>query len=288
MAGNNDVFFLPDGRPGRVAEVCAYCGEVEKYGRRLYGRGRAGIAHLFAAEAVNYVGDAAAMRENCVRAIHQAGQAGQHDILANVLYLQLRAALFAWDAARALALLQGLEAYADEHDLDVLYRIRDCAAALYHLCTGDATQIPSWLTGTNLATDMPLEIGRDWATRAFCRYALGDRDGAYTLLLSPEDIFPERGLWGLRVFAHLLKALCLLDMADPTRALGEFFAAFDMTWQNGITTCFAEYVNAALSLIDAAEKREEYGFDGERCCSTFRTASPGRRSPPLWASLCTG
>ncbi|MGI6153649.1 MAG: LuxR C-terminal-related transcriptional regulator [Christensenellaceae bacterium] len=262
VAGNNEVFFLPDQEPNRTAKMLGYMAEFVGNARLLYGNSGRGYSQLFAAEACYYSGRLRDSIEYAVRALYAAKDARQHDIASNALYLQIRTSLLQGDCVKAESLLSELVDYIEENGPIELANIRDCARGLFYLRVNDPAKVPSWLSSdTALPSDNLLDIGRDRTIRAACRYVSGDFEGAYATLLELDEFYNEKNMWGIQVSSSILKAACLQKLEDEPRAVQALRPAYDMTWQNRIINCFVEFGRLTLGLLDAVQRQSIFSFD---------------------------
>lgn len=262
VAGNSEIFYLADSAAGCLERMLDYSVLLSGCVQRLYVNSGRGYFDLFAAEGLYLRGGFAQAREHCFRAIAEAKRARQHDIVANALFLQMRIFLFTGDGARADAQLRELAEYVEENAPHELVGLKDCAKALFSLHMRDDANVPLWLTGCEeLPTDIPLAIGRDRALCAAYLCSAGNYDRAYAILMESDGLREERMQWSARLNATVLKAFCLLKMGDPERAVTLLHHAYEMTWQNGLTTCFAELGMAMPELLDAAAALRPGGFD---------------------------
>ncbi|MGI6153999.1 MAG: response regulator transcription factor [Christensenellaceae bacterium] len=159
-------------------------------------------------------------------------------------------------------MLGQIQGTVDESTPATLVSLRDCAEAYYYLHVNDIGKVPHWLTGNGRhSIDIPLDRGRDRMICASFKYAASDYVGAYSMLLELEEMFVEHRMWGLEINTSILMAACLFLMNNEKKAMKAFWNAYDMTWQNGVFTCFAEHGRTALMLLEAADKQNEYAFD---------------------------
>lgn len=259
---NNEIFFLPDNRPGALERVCLYKMEFAAKAKKLFKSSGQGASFLFLAEAAYFAGRFADVLEYSLRAIYAARETGQYDIMANATYLQMRMALFQGDNTRAEQLLVELTGMIDSRALSALFSLRDCAKAHFYLRMHDVDKIPPWLYHSdNKVVLHPLDTGRDKILCALCRYVAGDFEAAYFALLELDALLADRKLWSIQLVATLLRAACQLHMGDGARAVEQFWQAYDMTWQNSLTTCFAEYGRETLALLELTAEYREYPFD---------------------------
>lgn len=262
VALNNEIFFLPDKLPGNMDRMHKYAVQMSAYTEKLHHRNGMGYFHLFFAEASFLAGDALRAWECSNMAVHIAQHAHQHDIVANALFLQMRMTLFAGEGAEAEALLNKLTGYISENAPHGLVGLKDCARAFFCLRMRDVKNIPVWLVeNDSLPSDIPLDIGRDRVICAMCLYATGKPEKAYVTLMELDSFYKEKKQWSIRVSALILKAACLLKMNKKARAVEMLHRAYDMTWQNGIVTCFAEFGNDMLDLLCATADQPERNFD---------------------------
>lgn len=262
VVGNNEVFFLPDAEPGGIGRVRRYVNSLAEDAHKLYSNSGRGYIHLFMAEAAFYGGHFDDVTEHSWRAIHAAREGGQHDVVGNAYYLQMRLALYMGDDARAGLLLQELAAYTAQHSSARLCAVRDCASAMYHLRLGMPEQVPAWLAGgESLPETLSIGAGRDRWTHAHYLCRTGAYEAGYTALLRLEALLEERKLWGIRLYSHLLIAICQLHMGQEQKAVEAFWRAYQMTWQNHILVCFAECGRATLALLEVAQQHDTHAFD---------------------------
>lgn len=260
--GNNGVFFLPNSMAGSMAQITDFVFDFAKPIGRLFHSGGQAYANLFAGEAAFYAGRFPEVTTYSTKAVSIAKNARQHDVVANTYFLQIRTALYLGEGDEALALLQELVEYVGSWSLTDLTGLRDCAKGLYYMRMGDYARVPVWLANTaRLPTDIPLDIGRDRTICAYCRYLQGDYRGCYTVMLALDELLVERNLWSVRIIALVLKAACLLRFGNEDEAVAVFHQAYEKTWQNGITVCFAEIDQVVLPLLEVVRRRNEPVFD---------------------------
>lgn len=259
--GNQEVFFLPDSQPGRMAEMAEFPRRLDRCAAQLYGDSGKGFPCLFAAEGAYHAGRFGDVIEYSLKAVHMAKGARQHDIVANALYLQMRLSLFLGEADKAANTLEEICAYVDDSGAP-LGNLRDCAQALYAIALNDIENIPPQFLARGLHTpEAPLETGRDKIIIAFSRHLCGDHEGAYSALLELESVFAERRLWGTRLTSHLLKAECLRQMGQPHKAITQFGRAAQMAASNGIVTPLAEFGVAIPPLVELAVQQQQLALD---------------------------
>lgn len=264
VVGNNEIFFLPDNQPNQLAHMLDFIAEFSKYAIPFYSGSGRGYSNLFAAEGYFHKGDFQSVLEYTLKAIHAAKDARQHDIVANALYLQMRIAFFQGDFEKASTVLEDLSAYIAENQAASLYPLLDCAKAFFYIESDYLELVPSWLsTRQILPTDAPLETGRDKIISAICKRKNGDYQGAYSSLMELEDIFEERGLWGIRLTSYILLAECLFQMGSPHKSIRCLWNAYNMAYANQANTCFIEFGDSIYTLLDLIPQQSEYQFDPE-------------------------
>lgn len=262
VVGNNEVFFLPDKAPGRLEEMRVFIQRLAVPLKALYRKSGCGFIELFSAETAYYAQHFGAAREYGARAIFLARDAGQHDIVINSLILQLRLALYLGKYDKSEELLNKILDYSCQADPEEIQPLRDFALALFYIWLGDVARVPSWLSiGSATPTGIPMDIGRDRAICATCRYFEGRYEAAYAALLELDGLLLEYKRWSTRVSGHILKAACLYRLGNKPRAIESLWAAYDMTWANNITICFAEFGLEMEVLINAARDQAEFVFD---------------------------
>ena len=262
VAGNNEIFFLADNRPGGLARMYDYAERMSVYTERLHHRNGQGYFDLFAAEASFLSGNVPLAWEQSARAIHVAKYARQHDIAADAMFLQMRIALFLGDGAEAESLLNGATAYIEEKAPHELVGIRDCATAFFYIRMHDVKKVPIWLAESDtLPSEIPLDIGRDRILCAVCQYMANNCEKAYGTLLELDNFYNEKKQWSIQLHALILKAACLLKMNNGSRAVEMLRRAYEMTWPNGIVACFAELGRGMLDLLSLVASRGGEGFD---------------------------
>ena len=262
--GNNETFFLPDDQPDRLDFMHEYIFDFVEYAKPLYNESGKGYAHLFAAEGSYCAARFEDVMEYSTRAIHIAVGARQVDIAANAMYAQIRLMLYQGDYERAEKILAELVGYIDDSRLTALCDLRDCAVAMFYLQLNDFDKVPSWLSGAErLSLNIPMDMGRDRVTCAFCMFAAGDYEGAYVVLVELDEIFTERPMWSVRVTALILKAICLLQMHLSEKAVAMFRLAYDMTWRNDVIIPFAEFGSDVAALVETIRNLDEDDFDAQ-------------------------
>lgn len=260
--GNNGVFFLPDSKPGSLERITEFIFEFAEPIERLFHKGGQAYANLFAAEASFYSGRFPEVITFGTKAMSMAKMARQHNIVASTYFLQIRTALYLGEGDKAQALMQELVEYVGSRSLTDLMGLRDCSKGLFYMRMGDYGRVPVWLANTaSLPTDIPLDIGRDRTICAYCRYLQGDYQGCYTVMLELDELLAERNLWSVRIIALVLKSACLLKLGNENQAVEVFHQAYESTWQNGITVCFAEIDQVVLPLLEVVRRRDQSLFD---------------------------
>lgn len=263
IVGNNEVFFLPDNRPGRLNFMCEYIFEFMEPARRLNNNSGKGLSFLFAAEGAYCAERFEDVMEYSTRAILAAIPAQQGDIAANAMYAQIRLMLYEGNCEKAEEILEELVDYIDENHFGELYDLRDCAAGMFYILMNDIAKVPAWISGRGkLAVGVSMDAGRDRIMCALFKYLAENYEAAYEILMELDEIFIERRLWTIRLVCLIAKAACLLRMGRLEKAIPIFWQAYDMTWQNDIVVFFAEFGDDAAALIEAARNQQEYLFDG--------------------------
>lgn len=264
VVGNNDVFFLPDGNAGTLEKMLLFNNEFAEYAKVLYRSSGSGFSSLFNAEAAYLSGNMQVAWEYSVKAFHTASTARMYDVASNAMFLQIRIAIFQGDCVKAQELLNDLTTYINAYMPIRLASLRDCAKGYFYLHMQDLKRIPGWLVDIRrFPCEMPIDIGRDRVICAASLYYIGDYEAALTSLLALDDLFNQRGLWQARLLADILRAACLLKMGDIKAASSSFWHAYDMTWRNNMTTCFAEFGQTTLSLLEAICARDRLQFDAK-------------------------
>lgn len=262
IVGNKDLFFLPDNAPGRLESMFDFVHNVSVLARQLYDKSGRGFYELFAAEASFYAQRFDEASEWSAKSIFRAREAEQHDIVLNGFILQLRMALFLGNYAQSEETVSKIIDYARQIDMPEMYSLRDYALTLFRFWLGDCSSAPSWLAvGKLLPTDIPMDIGRDRIAYAFCRFAEGGFEAAYSALLELDGILQEHKLWCTEVTSHILKAACLQHIGNKQKAIQNLWAAYDMTWRNNIIISFALFGKEMEALIDTARSWGTPAFD---------------------------
>ena len=274
IAGNNEIFYLPDNRPGRLDFMCNYILDFMEPARRLNNNSGKGLSFLFAAEGAYCAERFEDVAEYAARAIHSAIPARQGDIVTNAMYVQIRLMLYQGCWEKAEETLGALVGYLDENSFRELHDMRDCAIAMFYIQMNDIAKVPTWISGSErLPAGISMDVGRDRIMCALCKYTTGDYEAAYAILVELDEIFVERRLWTIRLVGLIAKAICLLRMNRPEKAIPIFWQAYDMTWQNGITIFFAEFGDDARALVEAARAQCELAFDGEWLDRVYTSAT---------------
>ncbi|QQO07817.1 helix-turn-helix transcriptional regulator [Breznakiella homolactica] len=274
VVGNSTVFFLPDNTPGRLEAMFVFIRQFSDASRHLYGKSGRGFTELFTAEASYAAERFGDVLEYSSRAVFRAQEAGQHDIVLNAFTLQLRLALFQGNYDTARSVLAKITDYTEQAGCADVYPLLDCTAGMFFVSLGDTSEVPSWLSGGGgLPTDIPMDAGRDRIICALCHYLEERYTEAYAVLLELESILREHRQWCVRVTSHIIKALCLHSMGNMQKAVRSFWDAYNMTWQNNIIICFAEFGRPMEFLADAARAQTEMDFDTQWLDRVHREAS---------------
>ena len=261
---NRDTFFLAGNTTVNVEETLSCLFDFFESAQQLYINIGHAYPYLFAAEAFYYTKDFESSTDYCIKAIYSAKESNQHDIVANALCLQMRMTLFQGDFFQAKSFLSELIEYIDQNDPKGLAGLKDWGKGLFYLSLNDHSQIPEcFYHAAAPSDDLPFGIGRTKLLSALLQYTTGNFDVAYAMLLELEEIFTEQNLWCIQVSAGILKAACLLKMKNINKALHSLWHAYNMTWQNNITICFAEFGTIMLSLLDAASSQSDFKFDSQ-------------------------
>ena len=188
--------------------------------------------------------------------------------------------LYQGNGERAEKILAELVRYIDGNFFSELYDLRDCAIGMFHIQMGDLARVPFWLSGgEKLPIDIPVDMGRDRIMCALYKYAIRDYESAYLTLVELDEVFVERRLWATRLISLIAKAVCLLRMNLPEKSVLAFRQAYDMTWQNDITICFAEFGQDMSALVETVWERGGQAFDGrwlDKVCASARECDKRR------------
>lgn len=260
---NNSVFFLPDSEPGALERIVRLIFEGTAYAEKTLNCSAYGFEWLFAAEASYYSYDMEKARENAFRAIYKASERDQHDVVCNAHFLLLRIGVFYGDYAEAAGNLARIEKYVEERGLTQLHELRDCVASWFYVKMKDLRRVPLWISerfGSPYAPS-PLKVGRDRIVRASYLMAKEDYLEALAAMEQTERIFSQKGLYSVRLTLYVTKAVCLLRLGRKEEAVEAFWAAYDLSWKNGIITPFVEFGNVMRAMLDNAQKSDRREFD---------------------------
>lgn len=273
LVGNNNVFFMPDNRPGERKRMEEYFFAYAAYSDRVTHGSGFGLEWLFAAQAAFLAEELARSRDCCLQAIAKATSAGQHDIICNAYWDLMRTELYVGDYPQAKKWLDELTGYIDTRRIADLYELRDCAASWFYLRMGDAGKVARWVADVApMNLDHVVDIGRNRIIIIYYLCEQGRKSEAYAQITHLEDIFRESGRWHERILLMVHKAAQLLDRGEKQEAVAEFKQAYDMVYQNDISAIFAEFGKLSQRLVRAATSQTAISFDNEWLEAVYRRA----------------
>jgi LuxR family maltose regulon positive regulatory protein len=278
--GNCNIFRMADNLPGARERMENAIYKMSPYFVKVAKGGGSGIEHLFSAEASYFSCDLNMARQNALKAIYAAGEAGQHDILCNARVILGRAALMRGDYNEFAAMIESVRDYINERELVSLYDLRDCALGRLHLAVGDFDRIAGWIIAgePDGAERAPVFYGCDQIIHAGCLLGMKKYHELLALLDHLENLYKLQGRWVDENKSYILRAIGYLRLGEVSRALSSLWQAYDMSFQNNIVTPFIEEGYNMRSLIDAAKASGEFNFDGRWLDEIYRKSSTyGRR-----------
>lgn len=275
MVGNNSAFYLPGNEAAEIERMLALFSEYAPIARHVLQGNGYGCASLYAAEAAHLQGKMEQARNHYFRAIYNARECDQHDIVCNCYYLLTHIAVYYGDYRGATENLEALSNYIGERGLQNLYEIQDCAWSWFHIKVGDLDCVPRWVVENDerYYAQMPMEAGRN---RLMSMYYLIERHDYYEAQAAMgrmRSIFAEKGLWYIRLVVYILESECLLKTGDRLGSAEVFAKAYEMSWRNNIVMPFIELGNVMRGIVDNARKARAGTFDENWLSLVYQGAS---------------
>ncbi|MGD9560572.1 MAG: LuxR C-terminal-related transcriptional regulator [Oscillospiraceae bacterium] len=254
LAENHSVLYLRNNHAGELDYMVRLFAQAMPIGAAVMNGCGQGFEHLAAAEAAYFTWDMAAAQTAAYRALYAAGEVGQHDIVCNARFLLVRQAFMEGNYAESLRQLQELNIYVEQNGLAWLSVLRDCVAGWFYIRLGHFDRVPKWLSSQTVSAvrQTLAGTGRPQLIWASCLLAQGRYAEMLALSERADAFYAEIGLWGARLHMHIMRAVCLFKTGDTSAAMDALYAAYDMSWQNGIVTPFVEQGKNMRTLIEAA------------------------------------
>lgn len=273
LAGNNSVFYLPDGEPGRLAQMEQYFFEFTKYSDLVSNGSGYGYEWLFAAQAAFLSEQFEKSRENCHLAIAKAKIMEQHDIICNAYWDLMRTEFYFGDYRRAKQWLDELTNYVNSGRITDMYELRDCAVSWFYLRVGEYDMVVPWVAdAAQMRSDDMLDVGRNRIIVIYYLTVQGRMNEAYAEMTRLEEIFRRNGKWHEKILLQIHKSILLLEKGSRAEAVRVFKTAYDMVFQNNISVIFAEFGSNMQRIIRAANAQTDIEFDPDWLAALFKQA----------------
>lgn len=261
----NGIFFLPEDGSKTVSEMVAYVYELTSYRERICNGCLSGYEHLFEAEAMLGIGDFEQAKNAAMQAVLKAAMHKQHDIVINGYYILTRVALCQADYKAASQALRQGNKYIKETGSAVFSELIDIFNARFYIQVGSQSEIAAWIKETDFSVyaEKPLWEGRNIFICSFYLLHQGDYAKALSVLSRLDSILQQRGLWNIRLYTELIKAIVYEHQNNTALAMEAFQNAYRMVYDNAIFYPLAELGTLLLPVIKLARKSSEHSFDSE-------------------------
>lgn len=229
--------------------------------------GGQGMEWLFSAEAAYHTYNFPLAEQNAYRAVLHAREHGQYDIVCNAHSLLARMGVMLGKYEDFMENLSAIEKCTTENPNPRLLEIRDCITAWFAIEMGCPALVPRWiLDSVHRYGDRPMiDYERILLIYASYLLACGKDKEAAALLEQLHSMCRACGLWLDLLRSYIMSAMVYNRLGEKKKALEHLAKAYDMSYQNNITTPFAEFGGHIRGLVDMAQQSTVYPFDHDWC-----------------------
>lgn len=262
--GHNVCFLINDGQTS-VNHIRDYIYEFNSYRERISGGCFAGFDYLFDAELSVLSLDFARAESRAEQAIAKASSAGQHNTVLGAYYILGHIALYHSDNKESLRILKSINDYITLNNATYSIPFRDTIETTFYLKTGESENVPAWIKEAALGEGLRESFANGDGVIACAYYAVyvGNYARALAILTSLDRILDERALWQIRLFSHILKAICYRQLSDSNSALEELNSIYSMMQPHGFIYPLLEFHTYISLFKSLALSTDVYDFDKE-------------------------
>lgn len=258
---NNHIFSMADNQPGarERMERAAHYG-LPLMAKVMYGCDTCS-EYLFSTEAAYLAYELEESRQHAYQAIYKAEANGQHDIVCNAYAFLARIGFLEGDLGEMGRQIQNIIDFVGKFELGILNDIRDTALAWYYIKVRDFSRTPRSIISMDYASRPVLTYGRVQIVHANYLINVGEYAKLVGMLTHPRSLFVAKGIRGDRICVFLMLAIGYLKLGNYKAAAGALWTAYDMSYNNGLTTLFIEAEDNMVKLAEVARRFKEYDFD---------------------------
>lgn len=258
---NNHCFNMMDNRPGARERMEDSMQKGVHWASVVLRGGMSGMDHLFSAEAALLSYQLEDARQHAYRAIYKAESYEQHDLVCNSSLVLARVALLQGNFAEMERHIQAVTDYAEKYNIGALKEIRDTALAWYYIKLHDYKQLPKSMLSSTLMDRPIMTLGRVQIVYANYLFNMGEYAQMLGMLEQHHTLHATEGISHDYIYLHVLLAMGYYRIGNHEVALKALWAAYDMTYNNGLITPFIETEKEIRTLINLAREQQTYVFD---------------------------
>ncbi|MDR3295479.1 MAG: LuxR C-terminal-related transcriptional regulator [Clostridiales Family XIII bacterium] len=253
--GNRTVMGMDGSLPGALSRMEKAMHGAAPYYRQAARGDAGGLAQLFSAEAHFFTMNFSASKQHAFLAIKEGAENRQHDIVCNACYILARVALMQGDFNEMAGQINLLQNHIDEHKIEALYALRDCAAGWMHLKMGAPGKISPWILSPDFDARQWSVVTHGRDLLLYLQYLLhnGKYDELMLRLDQTEQIYAAHGNWAAKLTLHILRAICYMRRRELPAAMDAFRKAYGMSHQNHVIQPFVEFFPYLRGLMETAK-----------------------------------
>lgn len=273
LTRNGHNFSMADNLPGakeRMEQAVHY--GVHWMAKVLSG-GMSGMEHIFSAEAAYLSYQMEDAKQHAYRAVYKAEIYYQYDLVCNGYCILARIGFMQGEYEEMSKHIQSIVEYAERYNIGVLRDIRDTALGWYYIKLRDYKRVPQSILTFNNSDQPILEYGRLQIVYANYLINMGEYAKLIGMLENPRGLYLARGIWPDRICLFIMLAIGYYKLQNMDAAMEALWVAYDMSYNNGLTTLFIEAEHHICSLIDIARQQNKYKFSNEWLDFIYKQAS---------------
>lgn len=257
---NHFSFFMPDNYKGAKQRIeRAIHSDMPCYIKIMKGS-MSGMPHLFSSE-VSYLSyEMEDAKQHAYRAVYTAEANRQHDLACNAYTLLAKISYIKGDFKEMSSNIQSIVQYAKKCELSVINEIRDTTLAWYYLKMKDLTRVPKSIIMLDNKDRDTISYGRLFIVYGYYLAATDEHAKLIGLLEYLKDTAQFKYITQERISLYIMLAIAYLRLEKQEDALGALWIAYNMCYNNSLTTPFIQEEKNMLDLIDIARKQSRYTF----------------------------
>ena len=258
---NHNSFFIKDNSAGALERMKKAIHYGVPWMAKVMHGSMSGMQSVFSAEAAFLTYHLEDAQKYAYRAIYEAEEFEQHDLICNSYCILMRIGLMLGDFAEMERNIQHIVSYTEKYDIDVLADIRDTALAWYYIKLRDFDNVPKGFAETENTGNIVLTSFRRFAV--YANYLANTEE--YSKLAGMLEYFRNVALSDAvtqeGIYLHLMLAIANYHLNKPDAVVKSLYQAYDMSYANGLVTPFIEADYHMTGMLDLIKGQQAFEFD---------------------------